>query len=167
MSNINIDAIIALVMQGFVLGAMIGVIVGSLTWSMVNPGLPPIFPMIIMGVIGLAGGAFVEGSAFLGMMSVSTLLGSSSGSSFGSFVAVLGWVVGGLAIGAAIGNLSRAVVGALLGAVMGTAAGMIMLSFQDRISFPAEHPLGTVLIGVMVLLFVFLSSLGQGSGLRR
>ena len=60
-----------------------------------------------------------------------------------------------------MGNVSRAVMGALIGAVMGTAAGMIMVSARSMLSFAPESSFGAVLIGVLTLLFVFLTSLGQ------
>ena len=168
MPNFNMDAIFDLVQQGFIVGAAIGVILGSFTWSMLNPGLPSMFPMIIMGVVGFLGGVAVEGGAFLKMLNPSLVLFSSGGSSgtFGSLVAVIGWIIGGLALGAAISDLPRAMIGAILGVVMGTVAGMMILSLDGRYAIPADTPAGTIVIGVAVMLFVFLTSLGQGTSRR-
>ena len=166
MPTVNTDAIFDLVQQGFILGAAIGVIMGSFTWSMLNPGLSSIFGIAIMGVVGLLAGAAIEGGAFLNMLTPSLLMVSSGGGSFESLVAVVGWVISGLAIGAAIGDLPRAMIGALLGMVMGTVAGMLILSLDGRYTLQPDGPLGVVLMGVMVMLFVFLASLGQGKSRR-
>lgn len=161
--DIDAEAIGLLIQQGFILGAAIGVIFGSLTWVLLNPGTPPILPLVLMGVVGLLTGALIEGSAFLSVLSTDFAFMSSRGGPFNTLVAVMGWIFGGLAIGAAIGNLSRAVVGAIVGVVMGTAAGMIMISFQNDIAFPAESSVGMVILAVITMIFVFLASLGQGT----
>ena len=165
-SFVDLNAIFELIADGFWAGALIGLVIGAITWTVTERGSTIVFILSIAFLIGLIIGIYMEGEAFLNLMASDrdVILESSDPvrrTVFSSLVGIIQWIFAFLALGSVVASSRRAVQGGVLGVIVGTICGMILILFSDNFAFSVDNPLANVLIGLASMLLLTVMALNQ------
>ncbi len=155
-----------LLVDGFFLGALIGTIVGAITWTVTERGTNIVLILSLSFILGLIFGVYMEGGPLLALLAGGTdaILESTERVRtivFSSIVGVIQWLFAFLAIGSAVSSLRRAIIGALIGTIVGTIVGMVMLLLRGQFALTMSSTLADVLIAILSMLMLTVLALNQ------
>lgn len=165
-NQIDFGAIWDLLRNGFLLGALAGVIVGVSVWTLLERGSISLSRVLIGALIGLAVGFLFEGEIVLGFFSqdLESVFGSSGLvrlQIFDTIVILFAYIFCFMGLGAFISNPFRAMAGMLLGAFLGTLGGIIFFLAAPILNLPTQSTIIQALVGILVIIFMGFMSLSD------
>ena len=157
--------ILNLIVNGFALGGIVGILIGSIAWTASERGGRSLMTMMFGAIAGLILGFIIAGTGVLdqfgSLESVLSNANRTTSATLDAIMQIIFFVLLGTAVGGAISALGRALSGAFIGLVAGTLAGVLLLLLNGQFGLAIIGPTATIIVGILTLIIVGVMGVGQ------